>query len=172
MKPVAVFLLSTLAFVPGVMAGELPGTLPETWYSIAPWAAQPPVDLARRLAAANRAVNAAQGVVTSYSAAVQAQADIRNQRMAMQTELDSYYLAQREAQEQAAAQRRHAELDAAAARTFNPVCVPSCLPQAQSGRMFTPQQAAELGVTTAEMVRTSNGWGNALNSQLLRGVPK
>lgn len=174
MKSIVVLVLTlcTSVLTPRVVAGESPGTLPETWYSIAPWAAQPPVDLARRLAAANLAVNSAQGMVTSYSAAIQAQADLQNQRMAMQAELDSFYLSQREGEEQATATRRHEELAAMAARTVTPTRVPSYLPQADTGRMFTPEQAAELGVTTAEMVRTSNGWGNALNKAMLRGAPK
>ncbi|MEZ5542159.1 MAG: hypothetical protein R3F42_08950 [Pseudomonadota bacterium] len=173
MKQVAVFLLSTITLVHGVMAGEPAGTLPETWYSIAPWATQPPVDLARRLAAANRAVNAAQGVVTSYSGMVQAQADIQNQRMAMQTELDAYYLSQRAAQESAASGRRQAELEALDQTPQMPVSGKTpTVPVDGIGYSPSPDQAREVGELFFSQTRFSHGWARSEYRRLDSKVPK
>jgi hypothetical protein len=171
------FLLWVLCCTPTAGATEDAGnTLPENWYSVAPWAQQPPVDIIRRVAAIQSALGGLQSSVNAYSSAIQAQADAHNQRVFMQAEL-----ARIEAMQPKPEPRRSnfqtrgtpEEIDAAArARMLHPTGKIPKITVGSPGLNYTEQQAYELGVTTAEMVRASRGWGNALHGYIMYDVPR
>lgn len=63
------------------------GALPESYYVIAPWSKQPPVDITGRFNALNAALSSVRTSIDSYYAGLQAQADAHNSRVFMQAEL-------------------------------------------------------------------------------------
>lgn len=171
------FLVWVLCWTPAAgVAEEAGNSLPENWYRVQPWAEQPPVDVYRRVAAVQSALGGLQRSVNTYSAAIQAQAAARNQRVFMQAEL-----ARVEAMQPKPEPRRSnfqtrgtpAEIDAAArARMIQPSGKTPNYAVGYTGLKYTELQAYELGVTTAEMARASSGWGNALHNNLLQGTPR
>jgi alpha-beta hydrolase superfamily lysophospholipase len=146
--------------------------LPERLYVQQPWAQQPPVNLVRAFRRMQSSLSGMQAAVNNYSQAISAQAAEQNRRVLMQAELARIEEAQRpERARLMAAQRREAELDAAArARMLAPVDKPpSNFAVGSPSTSFTEAQAYELGVATAEMARASRGWGNALHGQMMLG---
>lgn len=63
------------------------GALAESFYVIAPWAQQPPVDITGRFDALNAALSGVHSSVDSYYAGLRAQADAHNSRVFLQAEL-------------------------------------------------------------------------------------
>ena len=63
------------------------GALPESYYVIAPWSKQPPVNITARLNAVNAALAGVQHSIDSYYAGLKAQADAHNSRVFMRAEL-------------------------------------------------------------------------------------
>jgi len=83
------------------------GALPESYYVVAPWSKQPPVDITARLNALNAALSSVRTSINSYYAGLQAQADAHNSQVFMRAEL---------ARTQAAEQKREQARRAAQAK--------------------------------------------------------
>jgi len=74
---------------------ERGNALAESFYVVAPWAQQPPVDITARLGAVNAALAGLHASIDSYYAGVRAQADAHNSRVFLQAELAASREAQR-----------------------------------------------------------------------------
>lgn len=74
---------------------ERGGALAESFYVVAPWSQQPPVDITARLGALNAALAGLHASIDSYYAGLQAQADAHNSRVFLQAELAASRDAQR-----------------------------------------------------------------------------
>lgn len=105
--PICIIVVQLAAACASVQEAPEPrkDALPESFYVVAPWARQPPVNITARFNALNAALSGVQQSIDSYYASVQAQADAHNSRVFLQAELAASQAAERRREEERRAAR-------------------------------------------------------------------
>lgn len=175
---VLAFVLAVSVGAPVLRAADDTGNpLAENWYTVQPWAEQPPVDVYRRVAAIQSALGGLQNSVNAYSSALHSWADTQNRKVFLQAELARVEAAQEKKYEPRRSnfKTRGTPEEIDAAMRARPLEVGNTFADpgvGYTGLNYTELQAYELGVTTALQAQASQGWGKALSNHVMMNAPK